>query len=58
MLVALAQIDGIPVKMSDGKVKKLPPPATELLMPAATEEATRRKPCERITARAILAAGW
>jgi len=42
VLVALAMIEGTPVKIRAGKVKKLPPPATELMAPAATELPTRR----------------
>ena len=34
VLEALATIDGTPVKTSAGKVRNIPPPATELISPA------------------------
>jgi hypothetical protein len=36
VLDALAIIDGTPVKTSAGKVRNIPPPATELINPAAS----------------------
>ena len=42
VLVALAGMGGTPVKMSAGKEKKLPPPATEFMAPASTAAVKRR----------------
>lgn len=42
VLVALAAIGGIPpTSRSAGKVRKVPPPATELIAPAANAAAAR-----------------
>jgi hypothetical protein len=35
VLDALAMIEGTPVNISAGKVRNAPPPATELMIPAA-----------------------
>ena len=45
VLVALALTGGMPANNSDGKETKLPPPATELMAPAATAATKRRGPC-------------
>lgn len=42
VLVVLARMGGIPVKIKAGKVMKLPPPATELMMPARTAAKNRK----------------
>src|SRR5262249_59465646 len=42
VLVALAITDGTAVK-SDGKVRRVPPPATELMAPAATAAKHKRR---------------
>jgi hypothetical protein len=36
VLEAFAMIDGTPVNTSAGKVRNIPPPATELINPAAS----------------------
>jgi hypothetical protein len=49
VLVALAQIEGIPTEIRAGIVKKFPPPATALSVPAATEEPRRSETCAAVT---------
>jgi hypothetical protein len=49
VLVAFAPIDGTPVDMRAGMVKKFPPPATALRVPAATEEPSRSETCAAVT---------
>lgn len=46
VFVAFAEIGGIRTKSSAGKEMKLPPPATELIIPA-TSAAVKRKPASR-----------
>ena len=42
VFVAFAAIGGMPVKIRAGKVMKLPPPATELIVPASTAAKNRK----------------
>lgn len=46
VFVAFAEIGGIRTKSRAGKEMKLPPPATELIIPA-TSAAVKRKPASR-----------
>ena len=48
VLVALAGMGGTPVKMSAGKEKKLPPPATEFMAPARIAATKRRIAWEKV----------
>src|ERR1700688_2071490 len=43
VLEALAMIDGTPVNTSAGKVRNIPPPATELINPAASAAMMSKK---------------
>jgi len=49
----VAAIEGTPVKISAGNVKKLPPPATELITPAMMEEPERSRAWLR-----VMKSGW
>jgi hypothetical protein len=45
VLVVFAEMTGTPTKTSAGKVKKLPPPATELSVPPSTAAMNRIAIC-------------
>ncbi len=47
VLVALAATESNPSQMSVGNVSSVPPPATELIAPAAKAEAKAEEPCKR-----------
>jgi hypothetical protein len=49
VLLALAILAGIPTNMSAGKVKKLPPPATELSVPPTTARRKSINICGNVT---------
>jgi hypothetical protein len=51
VLVTLAAIDGTPMKIGDGKARKPPPPAAELMAPAAMELPERRPIWDEVTLR-------
>ena len=46
VLVALAILGAMPTKTSAGKVKKLPPPATELRVPPTNAVTKSKSHCE------------
>lgn len=51
VLVAFAEIGAIRVKSSAGKEMKLPPPATELIVPATNAAEKRKHASRRDTAK-------
>jgi hypothetical protein len=47
VLVALAETELRPSQISVGNVSNVPPPATELIAPAAKAETKAEEPCKR-----------